>query len=177
LHGAIVALYNGSMARSTAARPTSAQLDEITDAVLLASRVLVAVAARSLVSVENEVTLPQFRALVVLASRGPVNSSELAEELSVHPSTATRLCDRLVAKGLVTRATAPDSRREVVLTISPEGQAIVDTVTADRRRDIAAIVRRVPSELRPAMVDALQAFADAAGEVPDQSWSAGWGKS
>jgi DNA-binding MarR family transcriptional regulator len=166
---ATVAMYNGQVARAS-----QTQLDEITDAVLLASRVLVAVAARSLASVENDVTLPQFRALVVLSTRGPLNSGELADELSVHPSTVSRLGDRLVAKGLVQRETAPDSRREVILTISPAGRDVVHEVTASRRREIAAIVRRVPSDLRPVMVEALQAFSAAAGEAPDQSWWLGW---
>jgi DNA-binding MarR family transcriptional regulator len=149
-------------------------VDHVADAVLLASRALVAVAARSLAEVENEVTLAQYRALVVLATRGPVNSGTLADELGVHASTGTRLCDRLVAKGLVERTPHPDNRREVVVTISAEGRRIVDEVSARRRHEIAAIVRRVPSELRPAMVDGLAAFADAAGEVPPQSWSFGW---
>ena len=41
------------------------------DAVLTASRVLVAIAARSLADAGEEVTLTQYRSLVVLASRGP----------------------------------------------------------------------------------------------------------
>jgi DNA-binding Lrp family transcriptional regulator len=80
----------------------TADLDLVTDAVLTASRALVGVAARSLAVVDPEVTLPQYRALVVLASRGPRLVGELAEALVIHPSTATRLCDRLVAKKLVT---------------------------------------------------------------------------
>ena len=45
--------------------------DELVDTVLAASRALVAVAARSLAAAGDEVTLPQYRALVVLAARGP----------------------------------------------------------------------------------------------------------
>ena len=43
--------------------------DAVIDAVLLASRALVAVAARSLSDVAEEVTLAQYRTLVVLAFR------------------------------------------------------------------------------------------------------------
>jgi len=85
---------------------------EVVDAVLRASRVLVSVAARSLAAVDQDVTLPQYRALVVLASRGPQRPSELAEALAVHPSTITRLCDRLTAKRLVHRAESAVSRRD-----------------------------------------------------------------
>jgi len=52
-------------------------------AVLSASRVLVAVAARSLGDVAEEVTLTQYRTLVVLASRGPQSLAALAEAIDV----------------------------------------------------------------------------------------------
>jgi len=45
--------------------------DVVVDAVLSASRTLVAVAERSLGAAAEETTLAQYRALVVLASRGP----------------------------------------------------------------------------------------------------------
>ncbi len=35
-------------------------------------------------------------------------------------------------------------------------------------------MKDVPIPLRSAMVKGLQAFSDAAGEVPDQAWAAGW---
>ena len=64
---------------------------DLTEAVLTASRVLVAVAARSLAEHEGEVSLQQYRGLVVLASRGPQRPVDLAEALGVDPSTATPL--------------------------------------------------------------------------------------
>ncbi len=48
-------------------------LEGVVDGVLRASRALVAVAARSIASVDDTVTLPQFRTLVALAARGPQN--------------------------------------------------------------------------------------------------------
>lgn len=148
--------------------------DEVTDAVLLASRALVAVAARSLAAVAHDVTLPQFRVLVVLSGGGPRGMSDLTEELACLPSTATRLCDRLVRKGLVTRDHPVTNRREVEVAITPEGRRLVDGVTQGRRREIARIVAEVPVDQRPAMVAALRTFASAAGEAPDQAWASGW---
>lgn len=60
---------------------------ETTKAVLAASRALVGVAVRSLDGIEDSITLPQYRALVVLASRGEQNVGVLAEALEIHPST------------------------------------------------------------------------------------------
>jgi DNA-binding MarR family transcriptional regulator len=150
------------------------QLPSVTDAVLLASRALVGVAARSLAEVEDEVTLPQFRALVVLASAGERNLGDLAEALDVHPSTATRMCTRLEAKGLITRRPAEQSRRELLLALTSEGRTIVDAVTKRRRREIARIVARIPEREQRVLVHALGIFAEAAGEMPEPSWSFGW---
>jgi DNA-binding MarR family transcriptional regulator len=141
---------------------------DVTDAVLAASRVLVAVASRSIASVDGSVTLPQFRALVVL-DQADRTVGDLARELRVQPSTATRLCDRLVARRLVTRRTDPQNRREVTIRLSPAGRRLVAAVTARRRREIAAIMERVPRTQRAAIVRALHAFRTAAGEEPDAS--------
>ncbi len=155
---------------------TNSRVDknDVVDAVLSASRALVAVAARSLAGAEGEVSLPQYRALVVLASRGPKRASELAEELGVHGSTAGRMSDRLVRKGLVERERSDEDRRTVVLRLSDSGRALVDDVTRRRRSEITHLVRRVPVADRPHLVSALQALSRAAGEVPEQDWSMGW---
>jgi DNA-binding MarR family transcriptional regulator len=148
--------------------------EEVVDAVLRASRALVAVAARSLVEIDHEVTVPQFRALVILASRGPLNPGTFAEALGVHSSTATRMGDRLEAKRLITRQVPANNRREVVIALTPRARDLVDSVTRKRRREIARVVESVPDDLRQSMVHALRAFGDAAGELPDDSWSVGW---
>jgi DNA-binding MarR family transcriptional regulator len=153
---------------------SSGDTEEIVDAVLAASRALVAVAARSIAQVDSAVTLPQFRTLVALAARGPQNIGVLADELGVHPSTATRMCDRLVRQGLIERTPSPDSRREVDVSLAAAGKELLRRVTVGRRAAIREIVAKVPADLRRAMVDALQAFSDAAGEVPDQAWGVGW---
>jgi DNA-binding MarR family transcriptional regulator len=147
--------------------------EDVAEAVLRASRVLVAVAARSLAAVEHDVTLPQYRALVVLASRGPLRPTELAELLAVHPSTVTRLCDRLVAKRLVRRGASSANRREVSIRLTPKGTRLVDAVTERRRDEIAAVAARIPSRERAATVRALHALGDAADEPADSEWFTG----
>jgi DNA-binding MarR family transcriptional regulator len=151
--------------------------DEVVDAVLGASRALVAVAARSLADVGEDVTLAQYRALVVLASRGPQRLADLAAALAVERSTATRMCDRLVRKRLAVRRRATDDRRVVRISLTDAGGELVTEVSRRRRAEIRRIVRRMPPDTRVPVVDALQAFAAAAGEVPEQDWSLGWGHS
>lgn len=141
-------------------------LSETVDAFLAASRALVGVSARSLVDV-GDVTLPQYRALVVIGSRGVVTVSELAERLDIHASTASRLCDRLVRKDLVRRAERDVDRREMEIVLAPKGRRLVGQVMRRRRGDLAAIAQRMSADdLHHALVG-LRAFTEAAGETPE----------
>ena len=136
----------------------------VVDAVVLASRALVGLAARSLAGLDTDVTLPQFRLLVVLASRGPQALGDLADALGVSPSTATRMCDRLVRKRLVRRTRPRHDRRQVRIALSPVGTSFVDAVFARRRADAARLLAQIPAHSKVHLVEALTAFAAAAGE-------------
>jgi DNA-binding MarR family transcriptional regulator len=140
------------------------------DAVLTASRTMVAVATRSLGSAAEETTLAQYRALVVLASRGPQRMVDLAGALDVTPPTAGRMCDRLLRKGLIRRHRARADRRVVLVSITAAGREVVDQATARRRALIADILSRLPAARQAAVAGALEEFAVAAGEVPDREW-------
>jgi DNA-binding MarR family transcriptional regulator len=148
--------------------------DSVVDAVLSASRVLVAVAARSLADVAEEVTLTQYRTLVVLASRGPHTIPALAAAVGAPPPTATRMCDRLVRKGLIRRRTERDDRRQLRVALTAEGRSLVDAVTGRRRHEIGRIMNEIPAEQQAVLVQALGRLASAAGEVPEQDWTTGW---
>jgi DNA-binding MarR family transcriptional regulator len=148
--------------------------DSVVDAVLSASRVLVAVAARSLSDMAEEVTLTQYRTLVVLASRGPQNLAGLAEAVGVTPATATRMCDRLVRKELVRRRNERNDRRQLRVALTAKGRSLVDAVTDRRRREIELIMKDIPTEEQVLLVQALSRFTAAAGEVPEQDWTTGW---
>ena len=143
---------------------------DIVDAVLTASRTLVAVAEQSLGAVAEDTTLAQYRALVVLASRGPQRMVDLAAALGVTPSTAGRMCDRLVRKGLIRRHRARADRREVLVSVTGTGRQVVDQATARRRALLSEILGRLPAGQQAAVAAALRAFAAAAGEIPDSQW-------
>ncbi len=161
--------------RTGAARADAeAPSEELVEAVLGASRALVAVAARSLATVAEDVTLTQYRFLVELASRGPQRLADLAAALGVDRSTATRMCERLVRKHLVSRRRTPEDRRAVRVSLTRAGGELVAEVSARRRREIATIVARMPSAERDRVSTALRAFADAPGELPTRDWSLGW---
>lgn len=133
-------------------------------AFLAASRVLVAASARSLDESETDVTLNQYRALVVLASRSPIRMTDLAAELCVSASSATRLVERLERKGLVARAASDTNRRSIDLRLEPAGEQLVAQVMAERRRQFAELVEGVSDRRRSVMRRAFEDLARLAGE-------------
>jgi DNA-binding MarR family transcriptional regulator len=140
------------------------------DAVLTASRTLIAVATQSLGASAEDTTIAQYRALVVLASKGPRRMVDLAAALGVTPPTAGRMCERLLRKGLIRRHRARADRREVQVTITAAGRAVVDQATQRRRALIAGILARLSARQQADVAAALTSFAQAAGEVPDSQW-------
>jgi DNA-binding MarR family transcriptional regulator len=144
--------------------------DLVTDAVFQASRAMVAIAARSLARVDDDVTLVQFRALVVLSDAREANLAQLADALGITASTATRLCDRLVDHGLIRREPLPDDRRRIRLSLTEAGRRVVDRVSRDRRRDLRRILAHMPARDRDRLVPALEAFTRATTDSLGLRW-------
>ena len=148
--------------------------EEVTEAIILASRAMVGIAVRSLEGNPDDVTLPQYRTLVVLAYGGPRRLADLADALGVSPSTATRMCDRLVRKDLVSRTRDELDRREVKLAITPAGRTVVADVVHRRRAAVGDLLGAIPVPLRRQLVSSLTLLAAAAGEAPELHWGPGW---
>jgi DNA-binding MarR family transcriptional regulator len=141
-----------------------AELARCANAVLTSSRALLGVVAVSLSPVLERVSLPQFRALVLLSALGPTRIGALARRLGVHQSTFTRTTDRMVDAGLVRRLENPGNRREVLVEATSEGLDLVRLVTDNRRREIQRILAGMAAEDRAVVLAGAQAFARAAGE-------------
>jgi DNA-binding MarR family transcriptional regulator len=87
----------------------------------------------------------------------------LAEVLGVNASTALRAVARLEEAGLADRRTNPESRREVVLTLTEQGSSLVDRVLDQRRLAMEKVVADVPAAARAGLVEGLRALLAAAG--------------
>jgi DNA-binding MarR family transcriptional regulator len=146
----------------------------LVDALLTATRAMVGLAARSLADLDADVTLPQYRALVVLASRGPQRVVDISTELGVNPSTGTRMCDRLARKGLIRRYRSTTDRRALRLTLTPAGRQLVHEVTRRRSEELVALVANIPDSAHQPVTAALRALAARTGELPENEWWLGW---
>ncbi len=128
-----------------------------------ATRVLAGVALRSLDVLHSAVTLPQFRLLAVLADLGPVPSGQAARTLGLDPSTVTRLADRMVAAGHVTRGTSSQHRGVVTLELTGSGRDLVDAAGAWRHQELARIMGRLAPAEQAAVTTALGLLVGASG--------------
>jgi len=163
------------MARSDHEGDPELTAAEQVDAIMLALQALVGIAAQSVTTVEDRVTLPQLRVLVLIASRGTLNLNALAAAMNVHPSNASRACDRLVAAGLLRRTESSLDRRNLVLELTEEGGELIAALVDHRREAISAVLERVPQSRRRALVNAMRAFGEAAGESSaGNAWRLGW---
>ena len=134
------------------------------EALQAATRVLAGIALRSLDGLGEEVSLPQYRVLAVLADLGRARSGQVARALGLQASTVTRLADRLVASGHVARGSDPRHRGVVTLALTRDGQDLVDRVQQWRRGELSRILASLAPADREAATRALRQLVDAAGE-------------
>jgi len=87
----------------------------------------------------------QLAALATLERHGAMSPGDLAEHEKVQPPSMTRVIAALVDWELVTRAPHPTDRRQVILTVTPQGRSLVQRV---RRRKEAWLAQRL-AELSP----------------------------
>lgn len=111
----------------------------------------------------------QVKVLGLLRYRGQMNLSALADEIGAIPSSASRLCDRLEAAGLVVRTVPADNRRAVRLSLTEEGLRRLESFDQVRREDFAPVLERMSPRARDALVEGLRAFDLAAQEVRDSA--------
>lgn len=146
------------------------------DAMMRASRVLIAVVAKSLAEIEDVVSPAQLRVLVLIASRGTQTLGAVADDLGVHASNATRTCDRLVASGLIERRENPSDRRFLQLRLTDAGTRFVADLMAYRRAALAEIIGRMPAQDRQGLQAVMGSFAEAAGEGSQEALPAVLGR-
>lgn len=137
---------------------------EATEATLRASRALLGIVARSVSDALEQVTLPQFRVLVVLSGSGAMRMGALAARVGALPSTFSRTIDRMVDGGWVLRQESPQSRREILVDLTDDGRRLVDQVTERRRRQVASVLTSLTAEEQQQIIDAMEVFSTAAGE-------------
>lgn len=77
---------------------------------------------------EAGLTGPQLWAIRVIHEHGPINISDIARRMYLHPTTVLGIVDRLEGRGLVSRNRSKDDRRVVWLELTRAGRELVQSV-------------------------------------------------
>ncbi|MFF3865005.1 MarR family winged helix-turn-helix transcriptional regulator [Micromonospora sp. NPDC001898] len=104
----------------------------------------------------------QLRAVMVVEQHDGINLRRLATLLDMLLSSASRLCDRLVAAGMLEREPGRSDRREISLHLTAEAEWLLAELRADRRQRLAVILAGMTPEGRRALLAGLQEFDEVA---------------
>lgn len=86
---------------------------------------------------QSELTANQLSVLGTLRTKGPLTPSAIAAYERVQPPSMTRTINCLDEAGLVTRGQHPDDGRQVIVTISHKGEAVLAAERARRDQWLA----------------------------------------
>lgn len=103
----------------------------------------------------------QLRALRVLQATPGLNLTALADRLDIGLPTASRLCDRLAAAGLLERVPHPDTRREVLLMLTPHARHVLGEIADRRAGALAKAMTAMEPAERAALSRGLRGFLTA----------------
>lgn len=119
---------------------------------------------RSLVHEGLDLTYNQYKTLLTIADAGRCSLGDLGRELEVAMSSASQMVDRLVAQGLVRRQQDADNRRQVVIRLTPRGQALI----GELRQGILARYRRLLKQLDDGEQEELVAAFESIARILDK---------
>src|ERR1700674_2017550 len=110
-------------------------------------------------------TMPQLKALMCVASNDGAPSGHIARRLGVGLSTVTGIVDRLAEHDLVTRHEDPDDRRVTMVRPTPRGRTLVDELTRYRDEAITTLLSRLDADQLQVVETAFTYLVDAGTEM------------
>lgn len=96
-----------------------------------------------------DLTQPQYNILRILRGRNgePANCGEIKKVMVDKNPDVTRLCDKLMQKGLIDRQFNKSNRREVLLSITKDGLALLKKIDPVMDEEVLSIAGLSESDL------------------------------
>lgn len=109
----------------------------------------------------NEFTTPQYRLLAKI-SREPSSNQELADWLGVSAPTLTKMVDKLVERGLVSRSAVASGadRRQICIRVTAKGNEQVTRVRGAVQRSFAKRLASLPEAQKRELVSGLKVLKE-----------------
>ena len=112
-------------------------------------------------------SVPQFRAMIFINRQGQAALVQVAEHLGLTSATTCRMMDELVARQLVLSRPSTIDRRKITLTLTGEGQAVLENARQGTLRRLEELVAGLSPEECSAVLQAMsvlrRAFASPVG--------------
>jgi DNA-binding MarR family transcriptional regulator len=108
----------------------------------------------------DDMTLPQFRVLTLIAS-SPERASRVAEKAAVSRPSLTGLLDGLEARGWVRRVGVDGDRRGVGLEVTVEGRAALRAAEQSAEARLEHVLEELPADERASVLAGLNALGGA----------------
>ncbi|MEH1167535.1 MarR family transcriptional regulator [Micromonospora sp. CPCC 205539] len=121
----------------------------------------------------SRVSGAQLRAVTVVEQHDGINLRGLASRLDMLLSSASRLCDRLVAAGMLEREPGRFDRREISLHLTPDARRLLAELRADRLAQLSAVLAGMSPAGRTALLRGMREFDETARQQQGQSASTG----
>ncbi|HZQ38699.1 MAG TPA: MarR family transcriptional regulator [Dehalococcoidia bacterium] len=93
------------------------------------------------------VTLPQLRVLYQVRRTPGITTGELARAIGVTVSTTSGLVGKLADRGLIERSSAPGDRRQIPLTLTQQGEALVGELRGPAVAFLDEVVQQLGDEI------------------------------
>ena len=107
----------------------------------------------------HNITSPQLVALMAIAQLGPSTLKSIGRAIHLSPSTVVGIVDRLEEKELVRRERDTRDRRNVYVTVTVAGQALVDNAPSALPQGFASALAALPENDQHTLVVVLEQFA------------------
>ena len=111
-------------------------------------------------SQHHQVTGPQLACLLALRESGALTTCNLAQAVSLSPSTVVGIVDRLADKGLVSRERGSRDRRQVLVSLTESGLALTASAPSPLQETFAAALKLLPELEQVSITLALEKVVD-----------------
>lgn len=145
--------------------------DDLDQALLLQSRIAAFVRAFGLHQPDHTpcgtpVPASEAHAVGELDRDGPMTQTELGKRLRLEKSTVSRLVTQLIGRGWVRRAEREGDARLVWLELTAQGSRAAGELAVARAARFTELLRNIPAEQRPTVIQALTTLVAAADGQP-----------
>jgi len=110
-------------------------------------------------------SMPQFFILMHLRHHNQCGISDISERMETTSAAASQLVDKLAQSGLLVRVEDPNDRRAKQISLSPEGEKLIEQGIEERYRWMEQLAKNLGDEERQKVTEALDVLNAAAKKL------------